>query len=319
MSWALALLVVTAIVAPHKLSLRTASPMVGATLWGCALALRALVVLATAVWMVIYLPTTDLFAAVAQQCWHTVVPLLTTHLSVTGHRVGDLASVAPSLLVLASLVWVLTTVVRAARGVGRWVDRMRLGRGPLDSVIVGAPGVVVAAAGIRRPRLIVSPDALTALDDAELAAGLEHERGHIARHHRYVTMLAEICGGLARPLPGTRHATRELAFHLERDADRWAIDHSHDRLALASAICKAAISQRETSSAFAALGGRGSVSARIEGIVDDVPLGSPLRRWMLRTIAVMSAVTVMALTAAVPVMAVSHPHAAETTHVPCPH
>jgi hypothetical protein len=53
-------------------------------------------------------------------------------------------------------------------------------------------------------------------------------------------------------LSGTRAATRELVFELERDADRYALQQAHEPAVPASAICKAAT---------AALQGRCSASA----------------------------------------------------------
>jgi hypothetical protein len=100
--------------------------------------------------------------------------------------------------------------------------------------------VVVAAAGFRSPRVVVSAGALLRLDDEELNAGLEHEWGHVVRRHRFVSLLGRACQGLSRFLPGGRRALRELDLHLERDADDYAVRRTGDPLALASAICKAA-------------------------------------------------------------------------------
>ena len=80
-----------------------------------------------------------------------------------------------------------------------------------------------------------------ALDDEELLAGLDHERGHIALRHRYLLVAGELARAVARFLPGTRAAARELVFSLERDADRYALAQSHDPAVLASAILKTAL------------------------------------------------------------------------------
>ena len=78
--------------------------------------------------------------------------------------------------------------------------------------------------GCGRPRIVISAGALVALDDAELLASLDHERGHIALRHRYLLVAGELARAVARFLPGTRAAARELVFSLERDADRYALD-----------------------------------------------------------------------------------------------
>jgi len=160
----------------------------------------------------------------------------------------------------------------------------------------------VAAAGLRHPRVLVSAGALTSFDDEELAASLEHEQGHIARNHRYILVLAELCRALGRFLPGTRAAARELGIHLERDADRFALARRHSPAALASAICKAA--QRPTVAPIAALGG-GGVSRRIRELLeaDRQPVRS--RGLPVRVLATTMGVLVVALAAALPSIALA--------------
>src|SRR3954449_10925040 len=134
----------------------------------------------------------------------------------------------------------MARVMQATLAVRRLV-RTPLGRGPEDSVIIGGDDVMLAAAGLARPTLVVSAGALARLDDAELAAAIAHERAHIRRLHRFVLLYAELCRVLGRPLPGTAHAVRELRFQIERDAYRSAVRERADGLALASATCKAAV------------------------------------------------------------------------------
>jgi beta-lactamase regulating signal transducer with metallopeptidase domain len=110
-------------------------------------------------------------------------------------------------------------------------------------------------AGLRRPRVVVSAGALLALDDEELRAGLEHERGHIALRHRYLLHAGELARAVARFVPGTAAAARELTFSLERHADAYAVARQHDPAVLASAICKTAQAQFAAPPAFALGGG----------------------------------------------------------------
>lgn len=237
MTLVLATFVALAIAAPHAVRLEQASPVLGATIWLAALLLRALTAVFAAIAAVLVLPTTQLFDMVTHWCWETVLPVLATQFGLDGHEVGDAALVLPALLLAASLVSVAFGLWRAARAVARLVQRAGVGHGPADSVILGDGEVVVAAAGLRRPRVLVSAGALTSFDDEELAASLEHERGHIQHRHRYVLVAGELCRALGRFLPGTRRAARELSFHLERDADRFALARDHEPAALASAIC----------------------------------------------------------------------------------
>jgi Peptidase family M48 len=267
----LAALVAAGIVLPHVLRLERVPPIIAALLWGCSLALRALTGVFAALYVVFFLPATELFHALTHWCLHAMVPLIAAHLGFSGHSVGAAATVVPGVLLAAWLAWAAFGVARAARVVHRLVARSAVGPGPNDTLVVRGPGVLVAAAGLARPKLVVSAGALTQLDDDELAAGLDHERGHIARRHRYVLLAAELARSVGRLVPGSSRAIEGLTFHLERDADRWALRRRHDRLALASAICKAATTRPRMSPTFAALGG-GGVTERVDQLTGAVPL-----------------------------------------------
>lgn len=292
-----ALLVGAAITAPHVLSLERAHPPTAAVIWLAAVCLRALVAVFVVVFFVFYVPTTALFEAVTHWCWHTALPLVTSNLGLSGHGVADVALLAPVLALAASLVSGCVGLWRAARSVSAWVRRTSIGPGPQQSVIVGEHDIVVAAAGLRRPRVIVSAGALTSLDDEELAASLAHERGHIAHRHRFMVVTAEVSRSLARLLPGTRRAVAELLFHLERDADRWALERRHDPIALASAICKAAQPRGVGGGALLALSG-GAVTRRVRQLLEDT--GTPRRRTRLDVLATGMVILVLGLSAALP-------------------
>lgn len=270
----LAGLAAAAIALPYLLSLRRASPPAAIAVWLAALVLRAVAGMMIALLIATYLPTSEAFGVLTHWCWHTVLPFVATHLGFSGHALGHAAAVFPELLVVSSVLSAFVAVLGAARAVRRALRARALGAGPMGSVIVGGPTVVVAAAGLARPKVIVSAGALTLLDDAELAASLEHERGHIARRHRFILLLGETCRALGLLVPGGRAAVAELAFHVERDADAYALHRAHDRLALASAICKAAT----TSASGAALTGLshdGSITGRVRLLMDG---GSSGRR-----------------------------------------
>lgn len=297
MSLAIALLAVIAIAVPHVLRLEGAHPATAAAIWLAALSLRALVALFLAVFVILYLPTTRVFDLVTHWCWHGVLPVVTTHLGLNGHSIGDIALLAPTLGLAASLISVSFALWRAARTIRRWVRRTAIGPGPQHSVIVGEQDVVVAAAGFRRPTVIVSAGALTAFDDEELAASLAHERGHIARRHRFVLASAAVCRSLARLLPGTGMALAELTFHVERDADRWAVERRHEPTALASAICKAAQQRVCHSGALLPLGG-GGVTRRVRQLLQSD--GPPARKRRLDALAVAMTALVVVLGLALP-------------------
>lgn len=301
MTLVFAAVIVAAIVLPHVVNFDRVRPAAAATVWFCALALRALTIVAAALFVVLVLPTTALFSLVTHWCWHTVVPLISSHLGLDGHRVGDAAVILPGFMIAASLLSVAFGVLRAARKVRAFVRQAELGPGPEGTVMVGGDDVVVAVAGLHRPRVLVSAGALVALDDDELAASLDHERGHIERRHRFVLVLAHFLRAVGRPLPGTKLAMRELNHHLERDADGWAIARRHDPLALASAICKAATAAVAPAGVATALGG-GAVTRRVRELVerDGGTRGSARG---VRALASLMVVITLAAAAAVPVAA----------------
>jgi hypothetical protein len=233
--------VILAVIAvPHLLPRGRLAPGSGIALWLAILMLRAALALSLAALLIIYLPGTPLFEHLTRWCFHAAVPFLATHVGLSGHRLGDATMLLPPTALALSLVSIAVGTWRGARAIARWLAGSALGAGPRRSVIVPGREVVVAAAGLRSPQVIVSSGALARLDDEELAAGLEHEWGHVARRHRFASLAGGLLFGVARVVPGSRLALDELQFHLERDADEYAVRRTGDRLALASAICKAA-------------------------------------------------------------------------------
>ena len=277
---------------PHVIDVRRSRPAVAIALWLSALVMRALLVATVVAYVVVLVPRAALFTAVTHWCWHTVLPLLATHLGLNGHRIGDAAVVVPAVLVAVSVLSVSAGLFRATRGVRALVRRARPLPSPYDALVIGGADVFVAAAGLRRPRVLVSTGALVLLDDEELAAGLAHERAHIARHHRWMLLLAELARSVARPLPGTRHAMAQLRLHVERDADQ-AVRREHDPLALASAICKAAVSRLDRSPATTALAGAGAIEHRLDELAGETRAAP---RWprVLQAIAVASTMVTLA-------------------------
>lgn len=263
----LAALLLAGTAVPYLLPRNGLSPLIGASLWLSVLALRAVLVSLAALVAILYLPATALFQLLTHWCFHAVIPFFATHLGFSGHRVGDAAALLPGLVLGLSAISALFAIWRTARGIRRWVGSSSLGPGPNESLIVGDEAVVVAAAGIRDARVVVSTGALTRLDEDELAASLEHERGHIARRHPYLAVAANLAFAIARPLPGSRDALRRVQFCLERDADEYAVERTRDPIALASAICKAAADAPVPTPALATLAGSGA-SARLRLLLD---------------------------------------------------
>jgi len=247
--------------------LKRISAAKGIAVWLGALTMRAVCATLLVLAVISLVPGTAAFQSLTRWCWHAAVPFATNHVGFSGDSLGRAASAMPGLALAVSALSVLCAVWRAARAVRGLLSRSALAGGPLGSLIVGDRDVVIAAAGISKPEVIVSAGALATLDDEELAAGVAHERGHIARRHRYILIYAHLCAAVARFLPGTRHAAAQLAWHVERDADDYATAR-HDRFALASAICKAA-QVRGRSAALAALSGEHGVIARLQLLTSD--------------------------------------------------
>lgn len=269
MTVAIAAAVVLGIALPHLLRLERVSPAIAVAFWLGALGLRAVTGVLVVFLVVFELPATQVFSLLTHWCWHTVLPFLATHVGLSGHSLGDAATLLPAVVVAASGLSVGWAVMRAARALRQLLRKRVLGEGPMGSVIVGGPDIVIAAAGLARPKVVVSAGALVQLDDAELAAGLDHERGHIARGHRLLQLFGEVCRALGRFVPGTRTAVAELGFHLERDADAYAVARRHDPLALASAICKAAVLRPQAATIAPLADGR-SVAGRVR-LLSETP------------------------------------------------
>jgi hypothetical protein len=290
MTLAVAAAVAAAIALPHHLPLSRVAPMLGASIWLFALTLRALACVFAAMFVLFSLPATRLFEVLTHWCWHAVLPLLGTHLPLEGHRLGDTATLLPGLFLAVSTLSVVWALMRTAHAVHKMLRRHALAGGPMGSVIVPDGEVLVAAAGLRRPTVVVSAGALCAFDDEELAASVDHERGHIVRHHRFLLVLGELCRTVGRFVPGAAPALGQLHFHLERDADEYALARRHDPLALASAICKAAGASTPIPAALA-LEGDGDVVDRLRLLTS----GSPRGGRALHSTAMVLAVAMIAL------------------------
>lgn len=309
---AVATVLPAAIVAPHLIPLHRVTPVWAAVVWLAVLALRALVAAGVAIFVFVDLQQTGVFRALAGWCLHEVIPLLAVHLGVSGHPLAHATAILPGLVLAASL---LSLLFGLARG---WVAVRRslagaLGEGPFGSTVVRDQTVLVAVTAFGGSRIVVSEAALRAMDDEELEASFAHELGHIQRRHRPLLLLASVLCALGRALPGTRVAERELVFHLERDADEYAVAATSDPLALASAICKAAVG---APAELTALGGRGRASVRIGYLVDGAPSrGSVLLERATRALAAALVVMALGLAVSLPAFALSAPTSAHDAGV----
>ncbi len=301
MMWVLTGAAVMGVMLPGYLRLERVEPALAIAICLSTLLIRALSAILAVLVVFFYLPGTTVYEMITQWCWHTVMPALPGHVSFSGHQLGDFAIPLPLIAVAVSVISMIAGLASVAYRLQRWLARESLGEGPCGSTIIPGAGLTLAAAGFPRSRIVVSTGALAALDGAELAAGVEHERGHIVRRHRVVFLLSAICSALARFFPGTRQAADRLAFHIERDADAYALSRRHDRLALAGAICKAALAPGENATAMSLHGG-GTVAARVALLLEGPP-AAPARRCVARGTAVALVGLVLALSVSVSIAA----------------
>ena len=165
-----------------------------------------------------------------------------------GERIGavlfTLSGVGLALL-LAAATRVTIALLRHRALLRRWMRDAR----PIDlpgihipSLAIATSFPVVAVVGVLRPRLVIAERVLAACPPDELAAILDHERGHITRHDnaRRLLLLA-----LPDPLAWTRVGRAvDLAWHdaAEEVADEAPGDGRGDagRVALAGALVRVA-------------------------------------------------------------------------------
>ncbi|UJA19239.1 M56 family metallopeptidase [Thermoleophilia bacterium SCSIO 60948] len=291
MTISLALLAAALVVLPHAINQSRLSSTTGACLWLAVLSLRAVLAISLVLTVVLIVAPTDAFTLLTHWCIHAVIPLLESHLGFDGHRLGGIALTVPVALLVVSSFTALFAAWRGARLVAGWVRRSSLGPGPRSSLLIDGSEVMVACAGVRRPKVVVSLGALVVLDRAELDASLHHEWGHAARRHAVAVVFGQLCLGASRLLPGGRRALAMLRFHLERSADEYAVQATGNPLALASAICKAAGARP-----VAGLGLAGSgVSERLSILMDERP-AVPRRRRPLPALGMALTVTAASLT-----------------------
>jgi Zn-dependent protease with chaperone function len=278
-------LALLAIALPHLVRLDRTKPATAATLWIAALTIRALASISLALYALLVFPDTSVYRVLTHWCEHAVAPVMGLDLHIQGHAIGAVVVLVPVVGAGGALVATAARTGGAARSLQQMLSVHSLGIGPAGSMIVGGPEVVVAAAGLVRPRVVVTAGALATLDDDELAAGLAHEHGHIVRRHHLLLAYAEGCRAVAAQLPGTRRAVSEFRFQLERDADEWALRHHHDPCALASAICKAATFR--TTPTVVGLGS-GAVERRVDELMaSPSPPPGHWRRRIVDTAAVL--------------------------------
>jgi Zn-dependent protease with chaperone function len=186
----------------------------------------------------------------------------------TGARVG---------LLLAAVGLSAATILPQARRLGR--SRRWLGHLPRAATRL-APDVEVFdsavpfsfAAGLVRPRVLLSAGLAAALPAAQLAAVVEHERAHARRRDPLARLVARLLS--TAHLPSVRRALlAELSLASEQACDHEAGRRLDDRLAVAEAIL--AVERLLASSSAPPLGvpafGGSSVTERVRCLLAPEP------------------------------------------------
>lgn len=236
----LALAVLTGLaLAPRWVDDSRLRPSTGIGLNLLSIAARAQATILVIAAVIFLAPKTGAFHTVTHWCWHGTVPVV----GATGISGRWLAGASLGIPILAMLISIGHGFIGSrlqARRLGRWIESRQLESRPDAIEVIESPEVLAMAVGSLRPRLVISTGALLAFDDGELRAVIEHERGHIARRHHWILSAARVLVWIGRMLPLPSPAMSKLAYHLERDADEYAVRATGDPLALASSVGKAA-------------------------------------------------------------------------------
>jgi Zn-dependent protease with chaperone function len=201
----------------------------------------------------------------------------------SGERIGAvllLSSIAGLTLLFGAAMRVTVAIVRHRRLLRTWLENAT----PIDLPGISIPALaidttfpVVAVVGVFRPRLVIARRVLDACPPEELAAILDHERGHIRRRDNARRMLLL---ALPDPMSWTRIGRAiDLAWHdaAEEVADEAPGDGRGDagRIALAAALVRVArmVSAGETLSELpaSALYRGEPLEHRVRRLLDPIP------------------------------------------------
>jgi Zn-dependent protease with chaperone function len=168
-----------------------------------------------------------------------------------------------SVLILgAGLFRMLWAEARTERAATNTSEASRIA--PTTKASVGAPPLILV--GIRRPKVMVSDNAMTVLSDDELEVAVRHELGHMRSWDNLKKVLIS-----ATPFPGLRsleHAWRQAA---ELAADDSAVTNRREALALAAALIKLSRSSQrwaEPALATGLVSGSTPIGVRLERLIE---------------------------------------------------
>ncbi len=117
-----------------------------------------------------------------------------------------------------------------------------------------------------RPRIVLSDGTLRILDRSQLAAVIEHERGHAHERHGLVMLALAPLGSLFRWVPYARLAPTQVGILLEMAADDFSARRGGGQ-ALATALIEMATLCQTPGCALAAA--RSAVPTRVQRLLSD--------------------------------------------------
>lgn len=169
--------------------------------------------------------------------------------------------------VLVLVAWATWSVFRFHRSYRRACRATAFRSEGLEITRSAVPTAFAVPGGhTRRGHIVVSTGLVEHLSDDELAVVIAHEQAHLDhRHHRYVHR-AELA---AAAIPLLRPLAAQVRFATERWADEEAATAIGDRRLVARAVARAAIVRTEMLSPVAMGLGGGSVTARVEALLDE--------------------------------------------------
>ena len=175
------------------------------------------------------------------------------------------ADVAIVLATVAAITMVRTVRARARHR--RVLDLVGIGsEEAAGALLLDHPRATAYCLPGIRPRIVVSAGALQLLQSSELAAVIEHERGHACEHHGLVMLPLTSLAEPLRWVPYARLAPANVALLLEMAADDYSA-RQHDRRDLARALVRMGTAMAAPECAFAAAGI--SVPARVQRLLTE--------------------------------------------------
>ncbi len=171
-------------------------------------------------------------------------------------------------IVLATVVAItMVRTVRARARHRRVLDLVGIGsEEAAGALLLDHPRATAYCLPGIRPRIVVSAGALRLLHSSELAAVIEHERGHACEHHGLVMLPLTSLAEPLRWIPYARLAPANVALLLEMAADDYSA-RQHDRRDLARALVRMGTAMAAPECAFAAAGI--SVPARVQRLLTE--------------------------------------------------